>query len=189
LGVDQTRGLSYALAFLLVGATFGRRERCNRFLSAASSIWAPSLRKKRNKRRKYPIDLRHCRYSLVSVATAVLCLQIAYVREWACLDSNQGPLPYQRSTTLCRRFPEFAKSLQIWIFLARSFSRVFQLFTWVAARLLHTGVLGRTRMCYLLRFVVCSLCRGYTRIQSDINVTFVVDLASADLLLRPLTDV
>ena len=23
-------------------------------------------------------------------------LQIAYFREWACLDSNQGPLPYQR---------------------------------------------------------------------------------------------
>jgi hypothetical protein len=21
--------------------------------------------------------------------------------KWACLDSNQGPLPYQRSTTLC----------------------------------------------------------------------------------------
>jgi hypothetical protein len=24
-------------------------------------------------------------------------LQIAYFCEWACLDSNQGPLPYQRS--------------------------------------------------------------------------------------------
>jgi hypothetical protein len=43
-------------------------------------------------------------------------LQIAYFCEWACLDSNQGPLPYQRSTTLCRRFPEFAKYLQIRIF-------------------------------------------------------------------------
>jgi hypothetical protein len=27
-------------------------------------------------------------------------LQIGYFREWACLDSNQGPLPYQRNSGL-----------------------------------------------------------------------------------------
>src|SRR5918998_5799275 len=64
-------------------------------------------------------------------------LQIAYFREWACLDSNQGPLPYQRSTTLCRRFPEFAKYLQTVIFSARGFSQVCWRLTQVAAWLLH----------------------------------------------------
>jgi hypothetical protein len=66
-------------------------------------------------------------------------LQIAYFREWACLDSNQGPLPYQRSVTLFRRFLEIAKPLQTRKFSARDFSRVFKLFAWVAARLLHTS--------------------------------------------------
>src|ERR671926_450473 len=40
---------------------------------------------------------------------SVICL-------WACLDSNQGPLPYQFSATLCQRFLEFTKFLQIDIF-------------------------------------------------------------------------
>jgi hypothetical protein len=44
------------------------------------------------------------------------CLQKEGFCEWACLDSNQGPLPYQRSTTLCRTFLELAKILQICIF-------------------------------------------------------------------------
>jgi hypothetical protein len=35
---------------------------------------------------------------------------------WASLDSNQGPLPYQRSRTFCQRFQELEKSLQITAF-------------------------------------------------------------------------
>src|SRR5918995_4955668 len=70
---------------------------------------------------------------------SMFCLQIAYFREWACLDSNQGPLPYQRSTTLCRTFPGFAKYLQTGTFSARGFSRVCRRLTQVAARLLHTS--------------------------------------------------
>ena len=33
-----------------------------------------------------------------------------------CLDSNQGPLPYQRSVMFCQVFPEFAKCLQTVVF-------------------------------------------------------------------------
>src|SRR5215210_2268645 len=64
-------------------------------------------------------------------------LQTVCFRWWACLDSNQGPLPYQRSATLCRGVLEFAKSLQIEIFFVRCFSQRFRIFAWVAARLLH----------------------------------------------------
>src|SRR5215218_2228127 len=56
---------------------------------------------------------------------------------WACLDSNQGPLPYQRSVTVFWGFPQFTNILQIAVFLDRSSSRHFRRFTRVAARLLH----------------------------------------------------
>ena len=38
-------------------------------------------------------------------------------RPWACLDSNQGPLPYQRSVTVFWGFPEFTNILQMTVFL------------------------------------------------------------------------
>src|SRR5215217_4608565 len=52
---------------------------------------------------------------------------------WACLDSNQGPLPYQRSVTVFWGFPQFTNILQIAVFLDRSSSRHFRIFTRVAA--------------------------------------------------------
>ena len=67
-----------------------------------------------------------------------ICLgKRGYFHWWACLDSNQGPLPYQRSRIHFPTFPECAKYLQIRAFRRCDFSRVFRLFTPVAARLLH----------------------------------------------------
>src|SRR5215217_1361282 len=43
------------------------------------------------------------------VSTKAHCLQV--LLEWAMLDSNQRPPPCKGGMTLCRRFPEFAKSL------------------------------------------------------------------------------
>jgi hypothetical protein len=65
-------------------------------------------------------------------------LQIEWFLGWACLDSNQGPLPYQRSVTAFWGFPQFTNILQMAVFLDRSSSRHFRMFTRVAARLLHT---------------------------------------------------
>ena len=54
------------------------------------------------------------------------------------LDSNQRPPPCKGGATLCRRSPEFAKSLQIYTFSKQRFSQGFRIFVWVAAPLLHT---------------------------------------------------
>ncbi len=49
------------------------------------------------------------------------------------LGSNQRPLRCEGSATVCWRFPEFAKLLQIVSFLRRPFSQVFRRFTFLVA--------------------------------------------------------
>jgi hypothetical protein len=64
---------------------------------------------------------------------------------------------------LCRRFPELAKSLQIRIFSERSFSRVFKLFVWVAAQLLHIVRLAKfeaLQQAYSNLYLTISICNG-----------------------------
>ena len=63
-------------------------------------------------------------------------------QRWACLDSNQGPLPYQGSKGISGAscpVRESGLSIPILLFLTLPFSCSVQLCSsWVAARLLHT---------------------------------------------------
>jgi hypothetical protein len=56
---------------------------------------------------------------------------------WAMLGSDQRPLPCEGGGTGCWGFLELAQSLQMADFLCQLFSWHFQLFTRVAAGLLH----------------------------------------------------
>src|SRR5215207_830641 len=74
--------------------------------------------------------------------SSTFCLQIAYFCEWTCLDSNQGPLPYQGSKSISGAscpVRESGLSIPILLFLTLPFSCSIRLCSsWVAARLLHT---------------------------------------------------
>ncbi len=62
------------------------------------------------------------------------------ILEWACLDSNQGPLPYQRQLHMLWMFIVVQKCLQISTFLFYGCSACSLLFTCVVAKL--SSVLG-----------------------------------------------
>jgi hypothetical protein len=66
---------------------------------------------------------------------SVICL-------WACLDSNQGPLPYQGESVMSQTFAVVKISLQTGVFALPNRHSRSQLFVWVGVLMVYTLLAG-----------------------------------------------